>query len=395
MPALNPSLAGQRPNPMFRIAALVHGQRDVIHLEFGEPDFATPPHIVEAALRSLADERQGYGPGNGILALREAIAARAARVNRLAVSPDGVVVAAGGTGALMAAFLTLCAPGDEALLPDPAWAGYDAMLAASGVRRVRYPLLAERGWLPDLDALKAAVTPRTKLLLVNSPANPMGVVFPRETVAALVELARRHDLWILSDECYDEILFEGEHVSPAALDPDGRVVTVGTCSKSYAMTGWRVGWALCPPQVAGPLGLVVGAQVNNLPLFAQRAAEAALTGPQSCVGEMVAAYRRRRDLAVEILRPSTAIETVPAGAFYALVPAARLAGIPDSAPFDGVAFAERLIEAERVAVGPGISYGPAAERYVRVSFACGDDDLRAGLERLLRFAGAYRAERSS
>jgi aspartate aminotransferase len=391
MPGLNPSLSGQQPNPMFRIAALVHGRRDVIHLEFGEPDFATPPHIVEAALRSLADERQGYGPSNGIAALREAIAARAARVNRLSPAPEHVVVAAGGTGALMAAFLTLCAPGDEALLPDPAWAGYDAMIAASGVRRVSYPLVAERGWLPDLDALEAAITPRTKLLLVNSPANPTGAVFPREVVAALVEIAHRHDLWILSDECYDEILFDGEHVSPAALDPAGRVVTIGTCSKSYAMTGWRVGWAVCPPQVAGPLGLVVGAQVNNLPLFAQRAAEAALTGAQDCVGEMVAAYRRRRDLASAILRGRGLLESVPAGAFYALVPVARLAGIPDGAPFDGVDFAERLIEAERIAMGPGIAYGSAAERYMRASFACGDDDLRAGLEGLLRYAPSYRA----
>src|SRR5215813_5202073 len=156
---LNSSIVGQTPNPMFRIGALVHGRADIIHLEFGEPDFAPPEHAVEAALRSLRDEHQGYGPGNGILTLREAIAARVARINGITPDPSQVVASAGGTGALMASLLCLCTPGDEVLVPDPAWAGYDAMLAAAGARRVRYPLLPQHGWLPDLEALAAAITP--------------------------------------------------------------------------------------------------------------------------------------------------------------------------------------------------------------------------------------------
>ncbi|MGH2487633.1 MAG: pyridoxal phosphate-dependent aminotransferase, partial [Ktedonobacterales bacterium] len=161
MARINQSISSQQPNPMFRLGAFVHGRADIIHLEFGEPDFPTPAHIVEAAARSLRVERQGYGPGNGMPWLREAIAARVLRVNCRTITPEDVVVTAGGTGALMASLLCLTTPGDDVLVPDPAWAGYDAMLAAANTRMLRYPLRADQGWQPDLDALEAAVTPRT------------------------------------------------------------------------------------------------------------------------------------------------------------------------------------------------------------------------------------------
>lgn len=383
MPNRNPHIAAQQPNPAFRIGALVHGRTDVVHLEFGEPDFPTPAHIVEAAERSMRDERQGYGPGNGMPWLREAIAARVERVNGLTVTPDQIVVTAGGTGALMSSLLCLCVPGDEVLLPDPAWAGYDAMLANAGGRKLYYPLLPEDGWLPDLGALEAMITPHSRVLLLNSPSNPGGAVFPRETIAHLVELARRHDLWILSDECYDEFVYEGEHVSPALFDTDGRVLTVGTCSKAYAMTGWRVGWVAAPPALAPSLALATTAQLNNLSLFSQRAAQAALTGPQDCVREMAAAYRSRRDLAVELLRTHSKLEYEPHGAFYLLV---RIA--PDVASCDSVAFAERLIQERAIAVSPGAAFGPGTAAYVRVSLASAEDALRSGIEGLLAFMEA-------
>ncbi len=390
MPEANPIVARESPNPMFRISNMIHGRGDIIHLELGEPNFPTPPHIVEAAQRSLRDERQGYGPGNGIATLRDAIAARVARVSQLSVDPMNVVACAGGTGAVMTALLTLCAPGDEVLMPDPAWAGYDAMLAASGTRRVRYQLGAENGWLPDLDGIEAAITSRTRVLLLNSPSNPTGTVFPREVVQRLVEIAERHDLWILSDECYDEIVFEGDHVSPAALGALDRTIIVGTCSKSYAMTGWRVGWAVVPPRLAGPFGLMVAAQINNLPLFVQRAAHAALTGPQDCVLDMVAAYRRHRDIAVELLWSRGVLDRGPQGAFYLLVPVARLSDTSVHTAFDSVAFAEGLIEAKGVAVAPGLAFGPATAGHVRVSLASGEVELRSGIAALLDFATSWK-----
>ncbi len=389
MPDLNPFVAHQHPNPMFRIGARVHGRDDVMHLEFGEPDALTPAHIVEAAHRSIASERQSYGPGNGINSLRAAIAARAARVNQITVDPDHVVVTAGGTGGLMAALLCVCSPGTEILVPDPAWAGYDAMVAAAGARMVRYPLVPEQGWQPDFDVLEQAITTQTRVLLINTPSNPGGAVFSRDTVARLVEFAQRHDLWLLSDECYDEFVFDGEHVCPAVFDHDGRVITVGSFSKTYAMTGWRIGWVVAPPPLARSLALVVAAQVNNLPLFVQRAAEAALFGPQDCVAAMRDAYRERRDLALELLRPHDLVDYVPAGAFYLLVPIARVARHGPAVQFDSVAFAEALIESRRIALAPGAAFGSRTADYVRVSLASSPAALKAGLAGMLAFAESY------
>lgn len=398
MPRMNPVLATQQPNPMFRIAELVYGRDNVLHLEFGEPAFATPAHISAAAIVSITSERQGYGPGSGIAELRAAVAARAARVNGFAPAAEQVVMTAGGTGGLMGSLLCLCSPGDVVLTPDPGWPGYDAMLAVAGVGRRYYPLLPERGWQPDLDALKAAITPRTRVLLVNSPSNPGGAVFPPETIAALVEIAARHDLWLLSDECYDELVYDGNHVSPAAFDPNGRVVTVGSFSKSYAMTGWRIGWVVAPTAVAPALGLTTAAQVNNLSLFVQRAALAALEGPQECVAEMRAAYAARRDLATQLLRIRGLLEYTPEGAFYLLVPVARAAGYGPDESFDTLAFAETLIVQRGIALAPGGAFGSRTDRYVRVSLASAPDVLRAGISGLLDFAAdwrGYSAARSS
>jgi len=385
-PPINPGLAGQRPNVIFRIGELAHGRTDIVHLEFGEPNFPTPPHVVEAARASLANERQTYGPGAGLPWLRAAIAERVARVDRFAPTAEQVVATAGGTGALMMTLQALCAPGDEVLVPDPAWPGYDAMLAAIGAREVRYPLGASRGWQPDLDLLEASVTPRTKALIVNSPSNPGGAVFPRATVEQLVDVARRRNLWLVSDECYDEILFAGEHVSLATLAPE-RTVTIGTCSKSYAMTGWRVGWAVAPPSVASAITLANIAAVNNLPTFVQRAAHAAISGPQDGVREMREEYQARRDLAVELLREQDLLEYVPQGAFYLLIPVAR--ACPGDQPFASVPFAEALLRECGIAIGPGEAFGAQTAGYVRVSLASSRDDLRTGITGLLDFARSY------
>jgi aspartate/methionine/tyrosine aminotransferase len=386
---VNPSLAGQAPNPMFRLAALAHGRGDVLHLEFGEPGHPTPDHIMHAAVASLRDERQTYLPGNGPAWLRAAVAERVARVDGHTPTPEQIVVTAGGTGALLAALLCLCAAGDAVLLPDPGWPGYDGILAAAGASPVRYPLLPARGWLPDLDALEAAITPQTRVLLVNSPSNPGGAVFPRATVEALVAIARRHNLWLLSDECYDELIFAGAHVSPAALDAE-RVIAVGTCSKSYAMTGYRVGWAAAPARLAEMLGVVVGAEVNNLPLCLLRAAHAALTGPQECVAQMRASYQANRDLALDLLRAHGPVEHVPDGAFYLLVNVAPVS--QRAAPaFDSIAFAEALLTARGIAVAPGGAFGATIPGHVRISLAGDAQTLRAGLEGLLEFAGAWQS----
>jgi aspartate aminotransferase len=254
------------------------------------------------------------------------------------------------------------------------------------VRCLRYPLLPSSGWQPDLAALDALVSPRTRVLLVNTPSNPGGAVFTRDTVEGLVAFSRRHDLWILADECYDELVFDGRHVSLLEAEAgDGRVLCVGTCSKSYAMTGWRVGWVVAPPELAPALGIAAGAQVNNLPLFTMRAAHAALTGPQLCVAEMRAAYQERRDLALDVLRARELADYTPEGAFYLLVDVARARDDPGQ-PFDSVAFAEALLAERGIVVAPGGAFGEAIPGYVRISLAGEPEPLRAGLEGMLDFA---------
>jgi aspartate aminotransferase/aminotransferase len=388
MPSLRPSLVSQQPNPMFRLAAQAYGRADLIRLNFGEPGFATPAHIAAAAVASIEGERQGYGPSNGPPWLRDSIAARVARVDGYRPAPEQVIVTPGGTGALMAALLCLCREGDEVLVPDPGWPGYEAIFAAAGARGVPYPLRGDAGWEPDLARIEALVGPRTGALLINSPSNPGGAVFARETIEDLVALAVRHDLWIVSDECYDELIFAGEHISPATLAAE-RVIAVGTCSKSYAMTGWRVGWAVAPAAVAGLLATVVAAQLNNLPLFVLRAAQAALTGPQECVAAMRTAYQARRDLALETLRPHGLADYTPQGAFYLLVEVARVAARPDGPPFDSVAFAEALLAEHGVLVAPGGAFGARIPGHVRISLAGEAEPLRVGLERLVGFSRAW------
>ncbi len=276
----------------------------------------------------MRDEKQGYGPAGGCQSLREALAIRVGRVNRYSPSAEQIIVTAGGTGALMASLLCLTSPGDEVLIPDPAWAGYDGMLAVAGVQGIRYPLIPSLGWQPDLSALRSKVTNQTRVLLLNSPSNPAGAVYPAETIAQVLQVAQQHDLWLLSDECYDELVFEGEHVSPLALDSDQRVITVGTFSKTYAMTGWRIGWLVAPPTLIGALTGIVAAQVNNLPLFVQRGAEAALQHTGQRAQEMFRAYRGRRDLTLEILRAHGRYSCYrPEGAFYVLVNVSAPAGL--------------------------------------------------------------------
>jgi aspartate aminotransferase len=385
MPPSNPYLSSRQPNAMFRLSARAGERPNAIRLELGEPGFPTPDHIARAAIQSIKMERQGYGPTNGPAWLRALVADRTARVTRHHVTPEQVVITAGGTGALLTALISVCAHGDEVLVPDPGWPGYDGILAAAGALARPYRLDPANNWQPDMALLATVVSPRSRVLLLNSPSNPGGGVFSAATVAALAEFAARHDLWIVSDECYDEIVFDGEHVSPAPLDP-ARVITVGTCSKSYAMTGWRVGWATAPAQLAATLGIVAGAAVNNLPLLALRAAQAALSGPQDCVADMRAGYRARRDLALRLLGEAGAVSYAPAGAFYLLVDVAALGARPTATVFDSLAFTNALLDERGVAVAPGAAFGTMVPGHVRISLASEPTALEAGMREVINFA---------
>ena len=348
-----------------------------IRLDVGDPDFDTPAHIIEATARAAREGFTHYGPSSGLLSVRELAAAKVAAVNGIDCLPEQVVVTVGGSGAIFATLLALLDPGEEVLLPDPAWPNYLALAGAAGVVPVRYALDARRGFEPDVEELERRIGPRTRAIVVNSPGNPTGAVFSRPALAALLETAARRGLWVVSDECYDELVLEGEHVSTAALGDSDRIVSVFSFSKTYAMTGWRLGYAVAPRTVAPLIALAQEAILSCPSTLAQKGAEAALTGPREPVETMRAAYRRRRDRALDLLDAHRVRYVRPRGAFYLMVDVVQ-AGVASRD------FARRLLLEEGVAVVPGSAFGPAGEGMVRVSLAASEESLATGLERLAR-----------
>ena len=356
-------------------------------LHIGEPSFRTPEHIRLAAVQSIENEILTYGPPPGWPWLRELIAAKIERVNGYSVEPQQVAIAMGGTGAIFASLIATVGPGDEVLIPDPGWPQYRMQMAACGATVVPYPLDPQNQWLPEVAQLERLVTPRTRLLLINSPGNPTGAVFPEQLMADLLDFARHHDLYLLSDECYDEMVFEGKHVSPASmLTADefnsGRVISIYTFSKTYAMTGWRIGYIVTGMSLMKTIIDVLNASSTNISTLIQRAAAAALTGPQACVAEMRETYRRRRDLTVSLLKDLGRYLYTPHGAFYALIDVTS----PNGTQRRGRQFALDLLYESNVAVAPGSGFGSVAEHYVRISLAASDEEIERGVKEICRFA---------
>ena len=350
-----------------------------IQLHVGQPNFQTPKHIGEAGKRAIDEGKTFYTHTQGLLSLRARLVAKLERVNGIRVTPDRIATAPGGVGAIAAVFASVLEPGDEVLLPDPGWPNTRIMLSWTGTRGIFYPCPPLGGFLPDLDALEGLITPRTKLLLINSPNNPTGAVYPRATIERLIEIAQRHNLWLLSDECYDQILLDGEWTSPASLAPeDPRIASVFTFSKTYAMTGWRLGYVAGSAELLDTVTKVLESNSSCVSTISQVAAEAALDGPQDCVGEMNEAYRRRRDAVVDILREADLFISEPKGAFYCMA---------DVSP-SGMSsrdFAFKLLRERGVSVAPGSAFGQVATGAVRISLASSDQDLREGVGRLANY----------
>jgi len=348
---------------------------DAIHLEMGEPNFDTPAHVVQAAATAASNGYTKYTPNAGIPELRVAIARKVTERNGLTSSPDQVIVTPGAIAALYGTLLALCDPGDEVLLPDPAWPNYRMIAALQGLGVGTYPLLSEDGRF-DLEAFERSITAKSKVVIVNSPTNPTGTMLDEQSIKALVEIADARGLWVISDEVYDEIVFDRD-VAPsiAALGSSDNVVSVYSFSKTYAMTGWRVGYAVAPPDL---VSYVVKTQEPitacvNAP--AQMAAVAALEGPQTCVTEMRDAYRERRDRVVELLADAGVPHLRPTATFYVWVDVS-------ASGLSGQDFARRLLADHHVAVTPGGAFGRAGTNHVRVSLASAPDDLYRGVKSL-------------
>ena len=366
-------------SPTVRIGNLVADLKakgeTVLSLSVGEPDFPTPAHIVDAAKKALDEGYTKYTPSLGFGDLREAIAEKSRRENRIPATAEDVLVAP-TKHTLFMTCMALLETGDEALIPDPGWVSYAPMVRLAGATPVPLRAADEDGFVPTAESLSESITPHTRLLMLNSPSNPAGSVYDREAMKGIADLAADRDLVVVSDEIYEKILYEGEHVSPASLDGMfERTVTVNGFSKTYAMTGWRLGWLVAPRPLFAQIAKVQEHTITCATAFAQRGGLAALRGSREPLDAMVREFRARRDLILAELGKSDRLVTFhPSGAFYAFP---RIEGIADDATL-----CERLLTEAKVAVTPGSAFGQAGSGHLRLSFACSRETIGEGVRRL-------------
>ncbi|MGB9724064.1 MAG: pyridoxal phosphate-dependent aminotransferase [Chloroflexia bacterium] len=356
--------------------------REVIHLEIGEPDFDTPTNIIETAVQALRTGHTHYTPSAGIPELREAVAEEVARTRHIPVRPENVVIVPGGKPIIFFTILALVDPGDEVIYPNPGFPIYESMINFVGAKAVPVPLLEENDFAFDLDIFRRAINRRTKLVIINSPQNPTGGVLSRPDLETIAELVQENDAYVLSDEIYSRILYEGEFVSIASLPgmPERTIILDGF-SKTYAMTGWRMGYGVMPEALAAGVTRLVTNSVSCTAAFTQRAGIAGLTGPQEAVEQMVAEFRRRRDVIVAGLNAIPGVRCrTPAGAFYAF-PNVQALGRPSKE------IADYLLQEAGVAVLSGTAFGEYGEGYLRLSYANSIANIQKALERMREALG--------
>lgn len=373
-----------KPSPTLSIAARANAMKaegiDIISLSAGEPDFETPEPIRQAAIDALNAGFTKYTPTSGTKDLKEAIVEKLKRENSVAAQPDQIIVSAGAKQSIYNALMVLLDPGDEVLLIAPYWMTYaEQVRLAAGVPVIVHTDPKD-GFIPAYDQLREKVTPRTKAIIVNSPSNPTGAVFSRDTVKAIAQLALRNGLWVISDEIYDRLVYGEQAVSIASLGKEiaDQTITVGGCSKSYSMTGWRIGFAAGPKPVINAMGCLQDQVTSNPNSFAQKGAVRAFHMTADELEPMRAEFEARRDLVVDLLRNIPEVKvSVPQGAFYAL---------PDVSAYlngeiqDDLALSERLLESAKVATVPGSVF--EASGHIRVSYAASRENIRKGIERI-------------
>ena len=381
MPRLNQDVLNTPGSGIREIMNRVYTMPDAIRLEVGEPSFATPEHIRQAAYGAIERGRTRYTPTAGLPALRAAVRDKVARVNRVERPVEGVMLTPGAGGGIFIAMKTLLEAGQGIMLPDPGWANYASAVISLGLRAVPYPLRPPT-FVPDLEELRRLADGGVGAILLNFPANPTGGVPDAAWVEGLCRLADERDLWIITDEVYDQLVFEGESLSPALYAP-GRTVAVYSFSKTYAMTGWRLGYVAADPDTTQWLVRCAEQVWQSVSEPTQWAGIAALTGDQTPVDEMRDAYRRRRDLAVQVAQEAGLACYKPKGAFYLMVDVA-------ASGKDSRTFALDLLEHERVAVVPGTAFGREADSMVRVSLAAGEEQIAEGIRRIGRHVAVLR-----
>jgi len=369
---------------LVKAKALEKQGKNIIHLEIGEPDFPTPKHVVEAGKQALDEGWTKYGATQGLLELRESIAAYISRTRNIKVGPQNVCVVPGGKPIMYFAIVALLEAGDEAIYPNPGFPIYESMIKFQGAKPVPIPLEESRGFSFDLDLLERSLTDRTKMVILNSPANPTGGIMPAEDVRRLAGILSKRDVMVLSDEIYSRICYTGEPVSIASFPGmQEKTIILDGFSKTYSMTGWRLGYGVMPEWLADA---VVKLMVNSnscTASFTQRAGIAALEGPQDDVDRMVAEFRRRRDAIVKGLNDIPGIScSVPAGAFYAF-PNVKGTGLPSKD------LADMLLYEAGVACLDGNCFGSHGDGYLRFSYANSLENIQEALNRIRKISSRW------
>ena len=370
-----------------RARALEAKGRSIVHLEIGEPDFDSPRAVVAAGVASLERGETHYTPSAGIPELREACANYLNRARGLKIEPGQIIVTPGAKPIMFFAILALLEKGDEAIYPDPGFPIYGSMISFAGATGVPLPLREENDYVPDLDELRRLITPRTKLLILNSPHNPTGGLLSPDAIHEIAKIAREHDLWVLSDEIYAEITYEGEHRSIVAEEGMAeRTILLDGFSKTFAMTGWRLGYGAFPKPLVDPVAKLVTNSVSCTATFTQRAGVVAISQRPAEVDTMLAEFRRRRDAIVEGLNNIEGITCrLPKGAFY-VFPNITGLGLGDAATV-----ANRVLNEAGVAVLAGTAFGPVGEGHLRLSYANSLENLSLAVERIRDWARAGRS----
>jgi aspartate aminotransferase len=377
------------PSPTLAMQAKARAMRaqgiNVISFGAGEPDFDTPRRIKDAAIRAMDSGQTKYTEVGGVPELRAAVCHKFKRDNGLDYSPDEVTVSCGAKHTLFNIVMALVNPGDEVLIPSPYWVSYPEQVRLLGGVPVAVPTPESTGFDLDPAELGRAVTPRTKVIILDSPGNPTGAVFSRQALGEVATLAVERDLWVVSDECYEALTYEGRHVSIASLGPEikARTLVVNTCSKAYAMTGWRIGYAAGPKAVIKAMTDVQSQVTSNPTSIAQWAAVEALSGPQDEVAKMAGEFDRRRRVIIEGLNAIPGVRCVmPKGAFYAFPNVSGLFGkraksgvLRGSADVCGF-----LLDEARIATVAGVDFG--SDAHIRLSYATGLDTIKEGLARM-------------
>ncbi|MCL2032325.1 MAG: pyridoxal phosphate-dependent aminotransferase [Methanomassiliicoccaceae archaeon] len=351
---------------------------DVISFSMGEPDFVTPGNIIEACKASLDEGFTHYTPSAGIPGLRKAVASKAFSDNKIHCTVKNVLITPCKHAIFMSA-LAFLDPGDEVIMPDPSWVSYEACIRLAGAKPKYVPTEFEKDFIIEPDKIAEAITPKTRMILLNSPSNPTGSVMPCETIREIAKIAIENNLMVLSDEIYESIIYEGKHHSIAAVpDMFDRTITISGLSKTYAMTGWRLGWAIASENNIKELDKLQTHSISCCVSFTQPAAIAAINGPQVERDAMIREFKKRRNLAVDLITEIKGLDVnIPKGAFY-LFP-------KYDSKVKSEIFCTKMLEEARVAVTPGSAFGPSGEGFFRMSYAASEEQIREGLSRIKHF----------